>query len=279
VHAVSSSPLQPGGGRVTWHQADLLDPAQVSELLARTRPSDLLHLAWFTTPGEVWGSAQNFRWVAAGIGLLETFARFGGRRAVAAGSCAEYDWRFGLCDESATPLAPRTPYGVCKNASRQLLESFASTSGLSTAWGRAFFLYGPYEPPGRLLPSVLESLLSGRPALCSHGRQIRDYLHVADAAEAFVSLLDSDVQGAVNIASGQPLMLRELVLRAAERVGCRERVQFAALPSPAEEPAVLVAAVDRLRAEVGWTPRRELDRGLEETVAYWSRRLGASGAA
>jgi nucleoside-diphosphate-sugar epimerase len=74
-------------------------------------------------------------------------------------------------------------------------------------------------------------------------------------------------------------MLRELVLRAAERVGCRERVQFGALASPAEEPAVLVAAVDRLRAEVGWTPRRDLDQGLEETVAYWSRQLGASGAA
>jgi nucleoside-diphosphate-sugar epimerase len=279
VHAVSSSPLQAGRDGVTWHRADLLDPPQVSELMARTRPSHLLHLAWFTTPGEVWASRANYRWVAAGLGLLEAFTRSGGRRAVAAGSCAEYDWRSGVCHEAATPLTPTTPYGVCKNVSRQLLESFASVSGLSAAWGRIFFLYGPHEHPGRLLPSVLGSLLSGRPALCSHGHQVRDYLHVADAADAFASLLDSDVQGALNLASGQPLTLRDLVLRAAERVGCRDRVQFGALPSPDGEPAVLVAGVERLKAEVGWEPRRDLDQGLEETVEYWRRQVGASGAA
>ena len=67
-----------------------------------------------------------------------------------------------------------------------------------------FFLYGPHEPPGRLIPSVIQALLKGEFARCSHGRQIRDFLYVEDVAEAFVALLDSDITGPVNIASGSP---------------------------------------------------------------------------
>ena len=75
-----------------------------------------------------------------------------------------------------------------------------------------FFLYGPHEHPDRLVSSVILSLLRGEPAKCSHGRQIRDYMHVQDVANGLVALLDSDVRGAVNVSSGQATTLREIVL-------------------------------------------------------------------
>jgi len=279
VHAVHSRTHVPVNAppEVIWHRADLMDQDVVTALMDRIRPSHLLHFAWYVQPGQFWNSAENFRWVAASLGLLRAFSANGGRRVVMAGTCAEYDWAGGLLEENSTPLAPRTPYGVCKHALRLLLDSYAETNELSVAWGRIFFLYGPREYPQRLVASTIGNLLAGQPALCSEGSQRRDFLHVADVAAAFVALLDSSVRGPVNIASGQPVAIKDLVLQIGDLLGRRDLIRIGALPSKENEPAELVGAVRRLGDEVGWSPSYSLESGLGETVAWW-RATGAAGS-
>ncbi|HYY41181.1 MAG TPA: NAD(P)-dependent oxidoreductase, partial [Pyrinomonadaceae bacterium] len=243
---------------------------QGARLLAEIAPTHLLHLAWYTEPGKYWTATENLAWVRASLELLAAFVRAGGRRVVLAGTCAEYDWTGnGLCDEAQTPLRPATLYGTCKDALRQMLEAYARQTDLSAAWGRIFFLYGPHEYPQRLVAAVVRGLLRRERVPCSQGTQLRDFLYVQDVAEAFVALLESDVQGAVNIASGQGVMLREMVDKIAAELAGRDLVEFGALPNAAGEPARLVAAVKRLREEVGWQPRFTLDEGLARTIAWW----------
>ena len=81
----------------------------------------------------------------------------------------------------------------CKLALSQVVTR--PPGDLSTAWGRIFYLYGPGEYPSRLVPSVIGSLLHDEPARCTHGRQLRDYLHVADVASAFAAILDGKSRG------------------------------------------------------------------------------------
>ena len=150
--------------------------------------SHLLHIAWYAVPGKYWNSAENLRWVQASLGLMQAFAAAGGRRLVMAGTCAEYDWSHGRCTESDTPLAPTTLYGTCKHALQIMLAAWCGQVGLSSAWGRVFSLYGPGEHPQRLIASVISSLLRGEDATCNRGGLVRDYLHVADVADAFVAL-------------------------------------------------------------------------------------------
>ena len=116
------------------HEVDLLG-GEVRSLLQEIRPTHLLHLAWYAVPGEYWTSLENYRWVAATIELARLFAESGGKRIVGAGTCAE---------------GGPTPYGVCKDAARRLLESFSRAAGVSFAWGRIFFVYGPGERPERV---------------------------------------------------------------------------------------------------------------------------------
>jgi nucleoside-diphosphate-sugar epimerase len=267
VHAVSS---QGGAGAhpIAWHRADLLDAEQVAGLMDNVRATHLLHFAWYAEPGKYWMSPENYRWLEASVRLAREFRRNGGERVVMAGTCAEYDWRYGFCSEQLTPRRPSTPYGVCKNAVQETLASYCESEGVSAAWGRIFFLYGPDEHPARLLASVVDSLRAGRPALCTHGGQIRDFLHVDDVASAFVALLDSSVQGAINIASGRPTAVRDLVLRAAEQLQGRERVQFGALKSPSDEPPLLVGDVRRLAEELKWHPRHDLASGIAHAVSH-----------
>jgi nucleoside-diphosphate-sugar epimerase len=162
-----------------------------------------------------------------------------------------------------------TAYGICKKSMQEMLEAFCLQVGLSGAWGRIFFLYGPFEHPGRLVASVTNSLLQGEPARCSHGNQIRDLLHVQDVAGAFAALADSNVQGPVNIASGQPVVLKEVVYKIAEMLHWPNLVELGAVPSPSGDPPLLVADTRLLRQEVGWTPQYDLDSGLEQTVRWW----------
>jgi len=242
-------------------------------LVAAVKPSHLLHLAWYSKPGTFWTAPDNLRWVLASLSLLDAFATHGGVRAVMAGSCAEYDWRYGWCSEQVTPLGPSSPYGKCKQALQSLLAAHSQMSGLSWAWGRIFFLYGPHEHPARLVASVIKSLLQGQPAFCSTGEQLRDFLHVADVASAFVSLLDSDVRDAVNIASGIPVSVGEIVRRIATALGREDLLRMGARPVAAGDPPLLVADVRRLTEEVHWRPRFDLDTGLGATIDWWRDHL------
>jgi nucleoside-diphosphate-sugar epimerase len=278
VHAVRCNSDEVTEKGVVWHQADLLDSSQVSALVTRVRPSHLLHFAWITTPREFWGSLQNIRWVQSTLHLLETFAANGGERVVIAGSCAEYDWKFHRCSEFETPLAPATLYGASKHAVQCLLQAFAWRVKLSAAWGRMFFLYGPNEHPNRLVAYVIRKLLQGEQAFCPTGDRIRDFLYVHDIADAFVMLLNSDISGPVNIASGQAVTVKDLVLKIAQLLERPELVQFGSLSSPHDEPEALVADVNRLRFELGWSQRWSLVEGLEETISWWRDHLQPPGS-
>jgi nucleoside-diphosphate-sugar epimerase len=278
VHAVARTPARESAG-ARWHSAELLSGDGPHALIDAVRPDALLHLAWYAEHGRFWGSPENVRWVGASLELLRRFALAGGRRAVIAGSCAEYDWRSGLAAsasgelprlrEQNSPLHPATLYGASKDATQKVAATFAEEAGVGLAWGRVFFLYGPGEQPGRLVPAVATALLAGERVPTSDGAQIRDFLHVRDVADAFVALLDSEVCGPVNIASGEPLAVGSLIEAIASDVGRPELIEWGALPRREGEPEVLLADTTRLREEVGFSPSVVLTEGVSETVEYW----------
>jgi nucleoside-diphosphate-sugar epimerase len=273
VHAVSTRGSLGGSSDIHWHKVDLLNFLQLQDLVADVMPSHLLHFAWYAVPGKYWTSLENIRWVQSSLELLQAFVANGGERAVMAGTCAEYDWRYGYCSEKVTPLVPTTLYGTCKHSLQIMLDSLSKQTGLSTAWGRIFSLYGPHEHQNRLTSSVIRSLLMGEQARCSHGNQIRDFLYVKDVADAFVELLDSHVEGPVNIGSGRPVCLKEFIKRISYKIMLRDFIQFGAVPVTSDEPPLLVANVHRLTNEVGWEPKYELDKGLDETILWWKSKL------
>jgi nucleoside-diphosphate-sugar epimerase len=274
VHAVSSrGRFNDYPWQVEWHHADLHNAEHVLRLMATVQPQYLLHLAWDVSQGVYWRSLENLRWIKASLGLLQAFIDAGGERVVMAGSCAEYDWQYGYCSEELTPLRPATLYGTCKNALSSIVAAVAAEKKISAAWARLFFLYGPGEKGERLVPEVVKTLLQGEEASCTHGEQIRDYLYIRDAASALVALLESGVEGAVNIASGRPVTLKDLIGEAAARAGRPDLVRLGSLAAPKDDPPLLLANTRRLKEEVGWAPRYSLREGMAETVEWWRKRL------
>lgn len=272
VHTASRRGENPDG--VTAHAVDLLDPAASRDLVVRLRPTHLLHLAWYVEHGRFWTAPENELWVSATVSLVGAFADAGGRRAVLAGTCAEYDWSLGWCDERETPLAPRSLYAQCKDRTRAKVEALCAQRGVEFAWGRIFHLYGPGEHPQRLVASVIRALLAGEEARCTSGVQQRDFLHVADVAGAFVALLDSPVTGAVNIASGVPVTLAEVVKQIARQIGREDLLRLGALPDRPDDPPALLARTQRLQDEVRWHPGFDLAAGLADAIACRRKSFG-----
>jgi nucleoside-diphosphate-sugar epimerase len=269
VHATARTTGTSQASGATWHHADLLDDAQVDGLMRRVRPTHLLHLAWDVNTTRWTAAGAHLEWARAGLSLVRSFAEQGGTRAVMAGTCAEYDWNVGLCRESQPATSPATMYGSAKRALGVLATAYGAATDVAVVWPRIFFTYGPHEPPGRLVPSVVRALLRGERALCTYGLQRRDYLHVSDVADALALLARHDLIGAVNVGSGVAVEVRAIAIHIAERLGRPDLLALGALPDGPDSAALVVADTGLLQEGLSWRPRISLESGLDETIAWW----------
>jgi nucleoside-diphosphate-sugar epimerase len=236
--------------------------------VAQVEPELLLHLAWDAIPGRFWTSDDNVRWVESSLRLIRAFAAAGGRGAVFAGSAAEYGRSAGRCSEDATALRPDTLYGACKNALRQIVSAHSSAMGYRAAWARIFQPFGPRERPERLVPSVCQGLLAGNPVELTHGHHERDFLAVDDVADALVRLLASDVEGPINIGSGEATSIARIASKIGAIIG-REGLVRCADPVSRGDRHQLVADTTRLREQLDWSPSVALEDGLVASVEWW----------
>lgn len=268
VHAIGRNLPGKSVSPVRWHSVDLLDQDTRRKMIEFIRPQAVLHLAWEARHDIFWTAPSNLDWVGASLDILRRSADAGADRFVGVGSCAEYADDAVVCQETSTALSPATLYGSAKDACRRVAEKFAASRGLSFAWARLFLLYGPGEPPSRLVPSIARKLIAGQPAPMSSGRAIRDYMDVRDAGVALAALALSDVTGPVNIASGHSCSVREVAEQISRLAGSPELLQVGALPDR-DEPARLAADISRLTEEVGYRDMRSLEVGLSQAIDHW----------
>lgn len=262
LHAVSRGVPSGRGDGAIWHAADLLDDAEIAALVARIRPTHLLHAAWEATPVAYAVSPENLRWLKAGVTLLDVFGAEGGIRALAIGSSAEYAPSEAPCVEDVTPIRPVTIYGHAKVAMDHAMRAAAQRHGFSAAWGRLFLPYGPGDPPQRLVPSLIAAFRAGRRLPMSDGEQIRDFIFAPDAGRMLAALLLSDARGPCNIGSGAALPVRQVVEMIASSFGGTGLAEFGALPRRPGEPAILAADMTKTFAVPGMPRPRTFAEGI-----------------
>lgn len=265
----SRRPIPHYDGPACFRELDLLSGGDFDRVMREIAPTTLLHFGWTTETGAYWKSARNLDWVAATLAMTTAFVRAGGRRMVVAGTCAEYDWNEPRLDERVSRLAPATPYGQAKASLFQLLEAFAPELPLSFAWGRIFFPFGPHEKPDRLIPVIVNGLLSRKPVPLTEGTQVLDFMHVSDVGRAFAELALSNVQGAVNVASGVPRSIRSVALDFGRLLDGVDLLRFGAQPQRPGPIPHMDVSVDRLTDEVGFSPSLDWSAAIEDTTAWW----------
>ena len=274
--ALATERLGAEASQVARVRGDLLDPSSYAAVLEKERFEACVHLGWYANPKDYLSARVNIDLLNASAALGARLVDLGCRRLVMAGTCFEYDVAFGLLSES-TPLRPRHLYSTCKRALFEIMSHLTGSTTTSFAWARLFFLYGPHESRGRLVPAVIDALLAGERARVTTGEQIRDFMHVADAAAGIVHVLEHDaLSGPVNVATGRPVQVREVVETIAGLLDAHDRVAWGAVEARPNDPSFVCADVTKLR-ESGFRPKFELRSGLADTIA-WSKRARAAGA-
>jgi nucleoside-diphosphate-sugar epimerase len=241
----------------------------VSQVRA-SRPEICLHLAWKGWSGKAEAEA-NLSSLGVSLEVLRSMRDLSCARFVAAGTCFEYDLTGERLAETS-PLRPHDLYGACKKSLFEVTQPFSSLTGVSVVTPRIFYSYGPYEDARRLVPSIAHAILRGEVAPVTRGEQVRDYLHVADIASAIWAVAESDVTGAVNIASGEAVTIAHIAQRIAQLLGRPDLLHLGAMPYREGEPMHILADATTLRQRLAWSPDFDLDRGLADTVDWWQAR-------
>lgn len=270
VHSLVYPPFAPEQKGLFQYEMNLMDTNAVSEFLKEHKFENLIHLAWYVGKGcHVHNS--NIDWSIVTLNLIKSFVENGGKCFVGAGTISEYEYKYGYFIEDSTPTDPQTLYGNSKNAIFNIAKVYCKQNGCKFKWPRIFNLYGPNEKPQRLMPSVIISCLKGEDVKVSDCLKFQDYLHVEDTARGIVQVFESDVEGAVNICSGKPVQLREIVNRIAEYTGFKGQILWGAIPA-AFGDEVVVGNNGKLLS-LGWKPKYTLEDGLKQTINWWKENI------
>ena len=260
----------PEGAR--FAEGDLADEARVDEIIGDYRPDGVMHFAALSQVGEsVRQPGRYFRNnVANTLNLLDSMVRHDVKRLVFSSTAAAYGeaTTFPLTEE--TPTAPINPYGISKVMVEQMLEWYDRCHGLRYATLRYFNAAGAWHAQGEahnpethLIPLVLQVALGQREHVAIFGTDyptpdgtaIRDYIHVADLAQAHILAMAALDEGSrlYNLGNGTGFSVREVIEGARRVTG--HPLPTVEQPRRAGDIPILVASSERISEELGWEPR------------------------
>jgi GDP-4-dehydro-6-deoxy-D-mannose reductase len=264
---------------VSWRRADIRDADALGAALDAERPDLIVHLAAVSfVPAAAASSARAYE--VNVLGAAHLFETLQLRRAAGAldptvlviGSGEQY----GRHDPETQPLVesaeqrPLTVYAASKAAQEHVALQAFRGSGIRVILTRSFNHSGPGQTANFLLPALVSrvrALRNGDPLRMGNTTPVRDFLHVADVAEAYCLLAEHGVPGeAYNVSSGEGISVAVLAEAVLQRAGVTADIsQDPALVRPVDLPA-LVGSSDKLRRATGWRPLRTRDDIIDDLL-------------
>jgi len=178
------------------------------------------------------------------------------------------------------PVGPRGVYDEAKRFAEALAMAYARSHGMAVRIVRIFNTYGPRlrAHDGRVVSNFIDQALRGEPlTIYGDGAQTRSFCYVEDEIRGFLALLDSDLEGPVNIGNPDEFTVRELAELVLELTASPSEVVYEDLP--VDDPGKRRPDITRGRTELGWEPRIPLREGLERTIAWFRDELASGSGA
>lgn len=285
-------------GRVEGHPLHRLDlaapgaPDELARVLTEHRATGIVHLAAKKQVGESVARPEwYFRQNVGGLGtVLEAARAVGCDRLVFSSSAAVYGEPAGGVVTEETPAAPINPYGQTKAVGEWMIRDAERAWGLRQVSLRYFNVAGAGRPdlgdPAvlNLMTLVLDRIERGEAPVVfgddyptPDGTCVRDYVHVADLADAHVAALDHldriERSDTFDVGSGRGVSVAEMLAAISAVTG--SAIEPRVVDRRPGDPAVLVATAERIRAELGWQPRRGLDEIVASAWEAWRAQRAA----
>ncbi len=272
-------------------QADLADIAELTRAFQSYSIQAVMHFAADCLVNESMKDPLKFlnNNVRNGLHLLEAMNQFGVKKFVFSSSCAVYGEPIKVPIPEDHPCLPTNVYGETKWVFEKFLQAYHDAKKLDFIALRYFNAAGA-DPEGELgedhqsethlIPLAFKALLGGN-RLSIYGTDydtpdgtcVRDYIHVMDLAQAHILALERLLKGgepaAYNLGNGNGYSVRE-VIAAAEKVSAR-KISFIEAPRRAGDPARLVGSSEKIRKELGWSPKYPKLESIVQSAWNWHR--------
>ncbi len=272
-----------------FEQADICDAGAMKAIFAKHQPDAVMHLAAEShNDRAIEGPLDFVRANVMGTAVLLEAARahWNGlpeaRKAAFRFHHVSTDEVFGALGEDGefsetTPYDPNSPYSSSKAAADHLVRAWGRTYGMPVVLTNCSNNYGPYQFPEKLIPTVISRALEGKNIpVYGDGRQVRDWLHVDDHAEALLLVLNKGRLGETYCIGGDgtkrnieliKILCAHLDALAPANTPHADKIEFVK-DRPGHDFRYAIDA-SKLRDELGWTPKRALEEGLEDTVRWY----------
>ncbi|MBL8770960.1 MAG: dTDP-glucose 4,6-dehydratase [Phenylobacterium sp.] len=288
VESVAADP------RYAFEHVDVCDRARLEAVFAKHQPDAVMHLAAEShNDRAIEGPLDFVKSNITGTAVLLEVARAywgglpGDRKDAFRFHHVSTDEVFGALGETGdfteeTPYDPKSPYSASKAAADHLVRAWGHTFKLPVVITNCSNNYGPHQFPEKLIPTVITRALEGKTIpVYGDGRQVRDWLHVDDHAEALLLVLHKGVLGETYCIGGDATKRNIEVVRAI----CAHLDAMAPANTPHADKITFVTdrpghdfrySIDstKLERELGWKARMPLDRGLEDTVRWYVDNYG-----
>lgn len=254
-------------------RGDLTIRESVRDAVAAARPDWVFHLAAYGA----YPSQTGFeRMVAVNLmgsaNLIESCAEAGVEFLANAGSSSEYGYKTKAAHEGDL-LEPNSHYAITKAAATHYGQHVARSSGLRCVTLRLYSIFGPYEEPTRLIPSLLVHALRGALPPLAAPETARDFVHVDDAVAALILAAGSGATkpGTVyNVSSGTQTTLADVVGHVRRALDVAAEPVWGSMSRREWDTNVWCGDSSALRRDTGWQPQIAIARGLE-LAADWLR--------
>ena len=259
-------------GQIRLSQVDIRNFQQVQEACRKIQPEFVYHLAAYGVNYDEQDAVQAVAVNVQGTThVLEALSEAGCRRIISTGTWAEYGAKDHPIREEE-PLEPVGIYGCTKAAATTIALGIASLRRLPLTILRPFSIYGPGEGNYKFIPTVIQSCLKKQSPRLTSCRQIRDYIFIEDLVEAYLKAAEADAGSfpVLNVASGQPVALKEIVFSILRHFP-EVQPAFGALPDREQEIWSVQADVTRVKKTLDWHPAHSLERGIGLTVDWYLR--------
>ncbi len=267
-------------------EGDLADRSAIDAALSQHRPDAVMHFASKTLVGE--SMQKPFLYlgdnITTGLNLLQSMVEHGVKSVILSSTANLFDQPERMPIDESERIVPGSPYGEPKFILERVLHWLDRICGVRFACLRYFNAAGAtltrgedHYPELHLIPLVLQVALGKREKISIFGDDyptrdgtcVRDYIHVIDLAQAHILALGALEVGSrfYNLGNGEGFTVKEVVDTAREITGQSIRADIA--PRRPGDPAVLVAASNKIRKELGWTPRYPHVREIIESAWRW----------
>ncbi len=257
--------------RLSFHIGDLTDRDQLRGIITAVQPSIIYHLAVHGAYPDQTDADQTILTDVFGTwNLLRACAEVDYKVFVNTGSSSEYGFKQHAMRETDL-LEPNSYYAVAKSAQTLVCGHMARADRRPINTFRLFSVYGPYEAPGRLIPTVIKRCLRGQDLEMVSPDTARDFIYVEDVVEAYLQVGQLSLQcGEVfNIGTGVQSTVRDVVRLAMQSSGASAQVKWGSMPARVWDAETWLADCSKVRRILKWSARTSLATGIQKTVDWF----------